>query len=114
MKHYYVAPDYTILETTVPIPDDLVRGTDSDDGDPIDSFKDGEVRRELESAEKCWGYEGQLDSESDLEFYQRDPIAFAFESGIATFRYLSVGKILEANEHYIKSQSKIIIHKEVT
>jgi hypothetical protein len=109
MKHYYVLPDYRILTTDDKVPDELIRGGGSDDGDLIDSFKKGEVRRELEPAYHCEGYEGQLEGESDLEFYRRDPIAFTFESGIATFRYLSVGKILEADEQYIIAQSKIII-----
>ena len=85
-RYYYVLPDYTVLATDYEVPAKL-------------------IRRELEPAFQCEGHEGQLEGESDLEFYRRDPINFAFESGIATFTGF---KIVEATHEHIIAQSKII------
>ena len=103
--HYYVLPDYRIIATDYTISEELIRGGGSDDGDLIDSFKEGEVRREL-NKDDGWGYEGQLEGEWEIAFYYRDPLAFAFESGIALFDGF---KILEATHEYIIAQSKIVI-----
>jgi len=108
MKHYYyVLPDYRILATDDEVPAELIRES-ADDGDPIDSFKEGEVRCELDSeyASPIHTDTGQLKGETELEFYRRDPINFTFEYGIATFTGF---KIVEAPHEYIISQSKIII-----
>jgi hypothetical protein len=58
MKHYYVLPDYRILTTDDKVSDELIRGGGSDDGDLIDSFKKGEVRRNLSQRTTARGMRG--------------------------------------------------------